>query len=170
VAAITLRIRQILPQFFADEEVAALTDRSRLIYIGLWCVADDEGYFPWKPGEVAYALGMHRIGRHGIEKAVAEIRALPGRCRVELLPCDRHAVVVNLSQYQRYSKSTHNVRRHAAEHQLECVPAFIPPTPHISPSKRPSGTERNGTERGGEISPSTTEQAIAKAKAKAEAA
>lgn len=169
MAAITLRIRQIVPQFWSDEDLAALSDRSRLIYIGLWLVADDEGYFPWKPGEVAYALGMMRIGRKGIEKAVDEIRALPGRCRVELLPCDRHAVVVNLQQYQRYAKSTHNVRRHATEHQLECLPAFIPPIPHDSPSKPPSGTERNGIGTLGEKS-STTEEAIAKAKAKGKSA
>lgn len=167
MAAITLRIRQIVPQFWSDEDLAVLSDRSRLIYVGLWAVADDEGYFPWKPGEVAYALNL-RAGRAGVIKAVDEIRGLPGRCRVELLPCDRHAVVVNLQQYQRYAKSTHNVRRHAAEHQLECVPAFIPPISHESPTKPPPVTERNGRGTLGE-KPSTTDEAIAKAKAKAAA-
>lgn len=168
MAAITLRIRQIVPQFWSDEDLALLSDRSRLIYVGLWAVADDEGYFPWKPGEVAYALGL-RYGRKGIEKAVDDIRQLPGRCRVELLPCNRHAVVVNLGQYQRYAKSTHNVTRHAHEHRIECAPAFLPQNPHTSPTNTPSGTERNGIGTLGEKS-STTDEAIAKARAKGKAA
>ena len=174
MAAITLRIRQILPQFFADEDIANVPERARLIYIGLWCVADDSGFFPWKPGEIAYHLGLQRLGRAGIIKAVDDIRALPGRCRVELLDCGRHAVVVNLPQYQRYAKSTHAVHRHKDEHTLECSPAIAPPEPHDFPTSSPLGTVRNGTERSvGEMrdkSSSTTEQAIAKAKAKAAAA
>lgn len=166
MAAITLRIRQIIPAYWADEEMAMLSASSRLAYIGLWCVADDAGYFPWKPGEIGYALNMKRTV---VERAVTDLRALPGKCRVELLACGRHAKVPNLVEYQRYAKSTHNVLRHKREHEEECVPANPPQIPHVSPANPPLGTERVGTERK-ELGKSTTEQAIAKAKARAGAA
>lgn len=35
------RKRMIDPQFFLDEELAALTPHARLLYIGLWTIADD---------------------------------------------------------------------------------------------------------------------------------
>jgi hypothetical protein len=37
------RIRTIKPDFFRNEEVAALTYRARLTWVGLWTYADDEG-------------------------------------------------------------------------------------------------------------------------------
>jgi hypothetical protein len=167
MAAITLRIRQVLPQFFADEDMAELNSSAQLLYIGLWCVADDAGYFPWKPGEIAYALNF-RGGRKAVTKGVEDIRALSGRCRVELLGCGRHAMVPNLAEYQRYAKSTHNVVRHKREHQAECFPANIPQIPHESPANPPLGTERYGTGRK-ELGKTTTDEAIQRAKAKAAA-
>ena len=38
-----MRIRAIKPEFFFDEELASLPPLTRLLYIGLWCEADDEG-------------------------------------------------------------------------------------------------------------------------------
>jgi len=37
------RIRTIKPEFWSDDKVASLTLRSRLVFIGLWNFADDEG-------------------------------------------------------------------------------------------------------------------------------
>lgn len=37
------RIRSIKPEFFISEDVAALTMFERVLFIGLWCYADDEG-------------------------------------------------------------------------------------------------------------------------------
>jgi hypothetical protein len=37
------RIRTIKPEFFSDEKLAALSAIDRLVYIGLWSIADDEG-------------------------------------------------------------------------------------------------------------------------------
>ena len=38
-----MRIRSIKPEFFDDEELSGLDPITRLLYIGLWCVSDDEG-------------------------------------------------------------------------------------------------------------------------------
>lgn len=43
------RIRSVHPGFFSDESVVACSFPSRLLLIGLWGEADDNGIFEWKP-------------------------------------------------------------------------------------------------------------------------
>lgn len=43
------RIRTIKPEFFTSEDVVALTFPARLLYIAMWCEADRDGRFAWKP-------------------------------------------------------------------------------------------------------------------------
>lgn len=41
------RIRTIKPEFWDDEKVGKLTFGARLLFIGTWNLADDEGYLKW---------------------------------------------------------------------------------------------------------------------------
>lgn len=43
------RIRTIKPEFFTSENIVAMSAMARLLYIALWCEADREGRFEWKP-------------------------------------------------------------------------------------------------------------------------
>lgn len=43
------RIRTIKPEFFTSEDIVSLSAFSRLLYIALWCEADREGRFRWRP-------------------------------------------------------------------------------------------------------------------------
>lgn len=43
------RIRSVHPTLFTDEAFVALSDAAKVLYIGLWCEADDHGAFEWKP-------------------------------------------------------------------------------------------------------------------------
>lgn len=43
------RIRTIKPEFFTSEDIVLLSPLARLFYISLWCEADKEGRFTWKP-------------------------------------------------------------------------------------------------------------------------
>lgn len=43
------RIRTIKPEFWQDERIAALPFHARLLYIGLWTIADDAGRFRANP-------------------------------------------------------------------------------------------------------------------------
>ena len=43
------RIRTVKPEFFTSEDIVSLSPRARLLYIALWCEADREGRFQWKP-------------------------------------------------------------------------------------------------------------------------
>lgn len=43
------RIRTIKPEFFTSEDIVERSSFARLLYIALWCEADKEGRFVWKP-------------------------------------------------------------------------------------------------------------------------
>lgn len=43
------RIRTIKPDFFTSEDIVSLSPMARLLYIALWCEADREGRFVWRP-------------------------------------------------------------------------------------------------------------------------
>lgn len=44
-----MRIRTIKPEFFKHDELAALPPLARLLFIGLWCIADREGRLEDRP-------------------------------------------------------------------------------------------------------------------------
>jgi translation initiation factor IF-1 len=46
------RIRTIKPDFFLDDEVAALNPLTRILFIGLWCLADKAGRLEDKPQKI----------------------------------------------------------------------------------------------------------------------
>ena len=50
------RIRAIKPQFWLDEELATVPIEARLLYIGLWNLADDSGVFEYRPGRIRVQL------------------------------------------------------------------------------------------------------------------
>jgi uncharacterized phage protein (TIGR02220 family) len=43
------RIRTVKPDFFTSEDIVSLSPLARLLYIALWCEADREGRFTWRP-------------------------------------------------------------------------------------------------------------------------
>ena len=46
------RIRTIKPQFWLDENLGTISRDARLLYIGLWNLADDTGVFQWRPLQI----------------------------------------------------------------------------------------------------------------------
>lgn len=50
------RIRSIHPSFFTDEACVSCSPLARLLYIGLWTDADDQGLFEWKPLQLKMRL------------------------------------------------------------------------------------------------------------------
>jgi hypothetical protein len=46
------RIRTIKPQFWLDENLGTISRDARLLYIGLWNLADDTGIFQWRPMQI----------------------------------------------------------------------------------------------------------------------
>lgn len=50
------RIRSIKPQFFLNDELASLNPLDRLLFIGLWTIADREGRLEDRPVKIKAAL------------------------------------------------------------------------------------------------------------------
>lgn len=48
------RIRTVKPEFFSSGSTNAVSPLARLLFIGLWCEADREGRFEWKPRTLKY--------------------------------------------------------------------------------------------------------------------
>lgn len=53
------RIRTVKPEFWEDEKVACLSRDARLMYIGCFNLADDEGLLRWSPAYLKSALFMY---------------------------------------------------------------------------------------------------------------
>lgn len=51
-----MRSRNIKPGFFLNCELAEVDFATRLLFIGLWCYADREGRFEWKPKQIKAAI------------------------------------------------------------------------------------------------------------------
>ena len=47
-----MRARNIKPGFWRNEELAEISPAGRLIFIGLWCMADREGFLEDRPKKI----------------------------------------------------------------------------------------------------------------------
>lgn len=65
------RIRTIKPQFFIDQDIAALHPLSRILFQGLWCLADRRGRLEDKPQQIKVQILPY--DNHDIESALKEL-------------------------------------------------------------------------------------------------
>jgi len=90
----------VRPEFFSDPVVGRLTSDARLIYIGLWCIADDAGYLDWDVRHIAALLAPYE-SPHSREKRTAKATtALVDAGRVEVFECG-HAWIPTLESHQK---------------------------------------------------------------------
>lgn len=121
------RTRLIRPTFFTDRKMAKLTDSARLVYIGLWTLCDDAGFFEYDVPEIAVAL-FPREGARKAERRIEDaIVRLVAAERVELLPCGLHAIVPKLPDHRaRGGETLYTIRK---RHESRCLRrATEPPT------------------------------------------
>lgn len=96
-----MRIRQVRPEFWQDEEVASWPVAVRLFYVGLWGVCDDAGYFEFVPSRIAAALFPYEP-RHSREAHVEKwLAALIDAGKVVRFEGCEHAVVPTLTVHQK---------------------------------------------------------------------
>lgn len=71
------RIRQIKPVFFLDEDLANCCLEARLLYIGLWTIADREGILENRPARIKAQIFPYddKITRDKIQKWLEELSA-----------------------------------------------------------------------------------------------
>lgn len=97
-----MRARLVRPEFWDDSLVGAMPDPVRLLYIGLWGLADDAGYLEWDTRSIAMKLYGFQKGSIDAHTRRAEqlVQALVDAGRVELLDCQRHAFIPTLERHR----------------------------------------------------------------------
>lgn len=135
------RIRTIKPEFFTSEDIVSLTPLARLFYVSLWCEADREGRFEWKP-------------------KTFKLRYLPGdSCDVAELALElTGAGLVDLyevegKQYAQIPSFT----KHQVINNREAA-STIPTKPNDASGTRESGVKAEGKEGKGKEGDSTKPQ------------
>lgn len=110
----SLRIRQVKPAFWSDAKLLRLPLDVRLLYVGLWMVADDDGWFERDVEQIAVELHMREAF---VRKATAALVACE---RVVEHECG-HSVIPHLAEHQRLSVESRRVRTVHREHlNREC--------------------------------------------------
>lgn len=68
-----MRTRQVKPGFFKNEDLAACTSNARLMFIGLWCLADREGRLEDRPARIRAEVFPYE--HHDADALLAELKA-----------------------------------------------------------------------------------------------
>jgi hypothetical protein len=123
-----MRIRQVKPAFWADAKIASLPHDARLFYIGLWMLADDDGWLRWDVAEMGkelYGFEARAARERRIAKMAAAIaEALPGK--LTIYGCG-HAELPKLAVHQHLAGTTRRVTTVHTEHSRDCP--RLPATP-----------------------------------------
>lgn len=123
------RIRSIKPDFWTDEKVVELSAFARLLFIGLWNFADDEGRMAYSPKKIK--MQIFPADTLDISELFGEIR---GENLVEIYSVDNteYLQITHFSKHQKIDKRT---------------PSKLPPNPDSPPeSPRIPTTEGKGRE------------------------
>ena len=125
-----MRIRQVKPEFWSDSRIGELNDGCRLFFIGLWMLADDDGWLRWDEAEAGRALFGYEsraVRERKVSRYLDDLRLIE---RVELYDCG-HAFVPHLTEHQRFAGETKRVHTFAKQH-LECPdPRLLEPAPRV---------------------------------------
>ena len=92
------RIRSVHPGLFTDEAFAAVSMARRVLFIGLWCEADDLGVFEWK----ALTLKMRIFPGDAVDVA-SMLSELEARDMIRAFDHDgkQYGAIRNFGRYQR---------------------------------------------------------------------
>jgi hypothetical protein len=136
-----MRIRQVKPEFWSDSDMAELPYAVRLIYIGLWCVADDAGYIDWRPERIAHDL-LGYESRALRERHLTEwSKALADSGHLQMFECGC-ALIPTLSKHQRVT-GKQNFRNRDAHGKHLLLTDKHPIAPGMGMERNVYGTERN---------------------------
>jgi hypothetical protein len=119
------RIRSVKPEFFSSEPVGNCSPTSRLLFVALWCMADDEGRMAENPKVIrAFAFPLDdQISSTDVEGWLEELHAAQLVVRYEV-DGRKYLCVKNFKEHQ------HPKRPQESKH-----PA--PPVPHEFPTEPP---------------------------------
>lgn len=95
------RIRTIKPEFFTSEDIVSLSPLARLFYVSMWCEADREGRFAWKPKtlKMRYLPGddcdVNVLATELTDAGLVELYEVDGKTYAEIPSFKNHQVINN---------------------------------------------------------------------------
>lgn len=109
-----MRTRLLKPEYWADSRMADLSDGTRLTYMGLWCLADDDGYFVWAVRDIAAELFRFQSVRKREPRIERDLDSLLVSDRIKRLACTVHGLIPSIPKYRIKggNQSTHIHRVH----------------------------------------------------------
>jgi hypothetical protein len=112
------RTRLIRPSFFTDELMARLSVSTRLAYIGLWTLADDDGFFDRRPAEIGMALFGYEAPSRRLKRIEAALDDLVKADRIRWLECGDHGLIPTIPEHSAQGgRKTYAIRD---KHHREC--------------------------------------------------
>jgi hypothetical protein len=149
------RIRTVKPEFWVDEKVVELTFGARLLFIGLWSFADDQGYVDYSPKRIR--MQVFPGDQVDIEALIGELLAA-GVVRAYESPVGPVLHVANWARHQRVDKAG---KARFDPDELRPFPSAPVAVPAPSPSPReesrevqePSGSPREDSGRASRVLP-----------------
>lgn len=95
-----MRTRALRPGFWEDSKMGELSVSARLTYAGLWCIADDAGFFELDVpaiGAALYRFDPTKAREKRVQEAIAKLVEL-GRVTIE--KCGVHAVIPTIPEHR----------------------------------------------------------------------
>ena len=97
------RIRSIKPDFWTDEKVVELSFPARLLFIGLWNFADDDGRMVYSPKKIK--MQIFPADNLNISELFGEIRR-ESMFNIYLIDGIEYLQIVNFKNHQKIDKRT----------------------------------------------------------------
>lgn len=127
------------PEFWTDPTMAALSPAVRLLYIGLWNVADDAGWLTWSPSQIGAVLFPYEPTKRRERDIALWAERLTASGRLVLHECGC-AQIPTLPKHQRVTG-----KQSYAAHEAHVKHSLL--TDKQSPLSGSPVTLGNGTER-----------------------
>lgn len=163
------RTRLIRPAFFADECMARLSFATQLVYIGLWTVADDAGYFERRPAEIAAELFRYKPPSRRLRLVEQALEALTAEGRITWLECDEHGVIPTLPEHGVIAGGNHAYTSKARHESVCQLTLFRRRQASLTRSKLPSTDVSRTSHVSGSVSESGSGSVSSNAQARDDA-
>lgn len=126
------RIRSVKPEIWTDDKFVELSAFARLLFMGLWNFADDEGRMTYSPKSIK--LRILPADSVDVSELLGEIR---GKSMIDIYVIDgqEYLQIINFAKHQKIDKRT---------------PSKLPPKPRGAPSspESPRNTSMEGIKEG----------------------
>lgn len=120
------RIRTIKPEFWTDEKIVRLPFEARLLFIGLWNFADDQGYMQYAPDRIR----MQILPGDDIDDIESLLSLLEAAELIEVLCDEWYDIevlrIVNFTTHQKVSNpAVSKLAQQSEKYKKRTVPAAV---------------------------------------------